>query len=303
MAAKRLWYLTIAAAACLGVAASPILRAEDGDGLNAQEADLLADFLILAVKPEGDDKNYKLVEIGDTKVDAGLLGVVLNAGPLDFLGLGSREPAYDEAAEVAQCHAACEANSECRNVTYVRPNPNQPVGVCHLKRLVVNATFGVMKPVAEPDERAPDAEPPREVVPPPPRLPPITAEYVPLPPRTESTAPPRDITAPQPIIAEAPPQTTIAPPAPVMRERKPLPVWLALGSVAFMFGGAGLYWHSHRRRMLTRLSTRLVSNGLDRHKVSVENPTAPDIALRFVIRQSAAVGAANTRIDLVPAGA
>ena len=90
---------------------------------------------------------------------------------------------------------------------------------------------------------------------------------------------------------------------PVMRERKPLPIWLALGSVAFMFGGAGLYWHSHRRRLLTRLSTRLVSNGLDRHKVSVENPSVPDVGLRFVLRQSAAVGAASTRIDLVPAGA
>jgi hypothetical protein len=301
MAAKRLWYLPIiAVAACLGVAAVPIVRAAcgGGGGMNAQEADLLADFLILAVKPEGDDKNYRLVEIGDTKVDVGLLGVVLNAGPVDFLSLGSREPAYDEAAEVAQCHAACKANSECRDVTYVRPNPNQPVGVCHLKRLIENASFGVMQPVAEPGERAP-----RDVSPPPPRLPPITAEYVPLPPRAESTAPPRDIIVPQPILAEAPPQTTIAPPAPAKRERKPLPVWLALGSVAFMFGGAGLYWHSHRRRILTRLSTRLVSNGLDRHKVSVENPSTPDIGLRFVIRQSAAVGAPNTRIDLVPAGA
>lgn len=305
MAAKRLWYLPIIGiAAFVGVVVSPVVRAAcgGGGGLNAQEAGLLADFLILAVKPEGDDKDYKLVEIGDTKVDAGLLGMVINTLPLDFLGLGSSDRGYDEAAEIAQCHAACRASAECRDVSYSRPNPNQPVGVCHLKRRIETESFGVMQPVAEPGERATRLpEPPREVAPPPPRLPPIVAEYVPLPPRAEPTAPPRDITIPPPVVAEAP-TPEIAQPAPVMRERKPLPIWLALGTVAFMFGGAGVYWHSHRKRILTRLSTRLVSNGLDRHTIGIENPRAPDIGLRFVIRQSAALGAAGTRIDLVPAG-
>jgi hypothetical protein len=70
-----------------------------------------------------------------------------------------------------------------------------------------------------------------------------------------------------------------------------------------MFGGAGVYWHSHRKKILTRISTRLVSNGLDRHSVAIEGPDRPDIGLRFVVRQSAAVGTPTTRIDLVPAGA
>jgi hypothetical protein len=166
--------------------------------------------------------------------------------------------------------------------------------------------------------------PPREEIPPPPRLPPITVEIIPMPPRAIAEAPPRVIYTPPaeikpPPVAAAPPvpapetqptQTASPPPttavatepAPI-RTRKPLPVWLVVASIAFLLGGAGLYRYSHHKRVLTRVTTRLVSNGLDRHTVSVQTTGQPDIGLRFVVRASAAVGAANTNIDLVPAGA
>jgi hypothetical protein len=76
-----------------------------------------------------------------------------------------------------------------------------------------------------------------------------------------------------------------------------------IAAVAFMLGGAGIYWHSHRRNMLKRISTRLVSNGLAQLNVSIENADRPDLSLRFVVRQSANVGNPATRIDLIPAGA
>jgi hypothetical protein len=324
MAAKRICLTAIALAAAL---AGSMARAnQDENGTPAREAEALADFLILAVKPEGDENGYSLVEIGDTKVDNALVGLVAKALPGGFLGLkfGGRD--YDGEAERAQCRAACRANKDCHDVAYVPPSDDQPVGVCHLKRLIeiAVAADAVMAPVVSPDDAEPRTltppiretprKPPREVTPPPPRLPPITAETVPPPPRAEPTAPPRQITLPQPppepvpAIVEVPVLTHADPlppdaAMPPERTRKPLPLWLALGAVAFMFGGAGLYWHSHRRRMLTRLSTRLVSNGLDRHKIAVETSDHPDIGLRFVIRQSAAVGTPSTRIDFVPAGA
>jgi len=91
-------------------------------------------------------------------------------------------------------------------------------------------------------------------------------------------------------------------PPPVERKRQ-LPIWVALAAVAFLFGGAGVHWRSHRQRMLTRLSTRLVSSGLDRQTVAVETSATPDIGLRFVVRSAATVGAPGTHIELVPAGA
>lgn len=449
MAAQRL--CTILAAACLAlIAVWPAAGNNDGDGISAREAELLTDFLILAVKPEGDERDYKLVEIGDTKIDAGLLGVVVNALPLDFLGLGpSRD--YDEAAELAQCRAACAANAQCRNFTYVRPTRAQPVGVCRLQK---PSDFGVMTPVddahdrreppikeparetAEPGETiggatvvidatqpkgrerfadedarlspvtvkftqdvattkvfiraaeqtgerlratvdafdargkriertgatiagygqaiaitgeadriatlkitgpspgalqldgveytrtliAPtpvavaDAKPettkpeaPRETIPPPPKLPPFVAEYFPLPPRATPTAPPTSITPenpapiePPPLVAEppAPPASVVeAPPAEPARKRG-LPLWVALGAIAVMFAGAGLYWRNHRVRTLGRLSTRLVSNGLDRQTITLENVEGADHSLRVVVRTPA-----NANIELIPKGA
>ena len=78
-----------------------------------------------------------------------------------------------------------------------------------------------------------------------------------------------------------------------MRTSKPLPVWLVAASIAFLLGGAGLYRYSHHKRVLTRVTTRLVSNGLDRHTVSVQTTGQPDIGLRFVVPNN------NRRIDTV----
>jgi hypothetical protein len=470
MAATRLWYCVLGIAALLLASiVMPAHGSEDGDGggLSAQEAELLADFLILAVKPEGDDRDYKLIEIGDTKINAGLLGVVVNALPLDFLGLGPEKRDYDEAAEVAQCRAACRANTACRDFVYVRPNANQPVGVCHLKRLTQTG-FGVMTPVVDAKDHSerpirepatadagqpaetiividgndtsgsvryanddarlapvivkftvpvasakifvraavitsdriratvetfdakgksverggtwistgselnfghaiaigkgdsdriatvkittpnpgavlldgleyartlitppvvaevpPKTEPPREIIPPPPRLPPVVAEYFPLPPRAMPTAPPTDITVPRTPI-ETPPETapppeaieTPAPPPPAPpittvaetpapplaaqpARKRGLPLWLALGAIAVMLAGAGTYWRNHRARMMNRLTTRLVSNGLERQSITIETAGDPDHSLRVVVRAPAN---SNARIELIPKG-
>ncbi len=485
MQTKRPWlWPVIGLFAFTGFVVPAVASCGGGGGMNAQEAGLLADFLILAVKPEGDDRDYKLVEIGDTKIDAGLLGVVINTLPLDFLGLGSSERTYDEAAELTQCRSACRANAQCRDFSYVHPSASQPVGVCHLKRVAESASYGVMTPVSGPGEgtvierpirepaptasprttadkivfddseksgrvsyaaddarttpltlkflapisnlkvfiRAADANgqrtwanvealgtkgkrvaqtgtwisaggelnfghgvaiategdriavvkisardgaallvdgiefartliappvhetpettvpvtpPPREAIPTPPRLPPIIAEPMSVPPRVVAeapTAPPRVITTPppplatlpplpeptvaqpepppvEPIATEPTPPPSIAPPVvapPVItpeRPRRGLPIWAVVAAIALVLGGAGTYWHSHRRRMLKRLTTRLVSNGLDRQTVAVQASERPDIGLRFVVRSSAAIGAPGTHIELVPAGA
>src|SRR5262249_32471533 len=92
------------------------------------------------------------------KVDAGLLGVVINTLPLDFLGLSSEERQFDEAAEIAQCRAACGRDSKCRDFTYVRPNGRQPVGVCHLKALADAESFGSMSPVSDERNRGTSTE-------------------------------------------------------------------------------------------------------------------------------------------------
>jgi hypothetical protein len=454
MAAKRLWYLPAASlAACLALAAMPARGNNDNDGLSAREAELLADFLILAIQPEGEEKDYKLVEIGDKKINAGLLGVVINALPLDFLGLGSSRD-YDEAAEVAQCRAACKANARCADFTYVRPSDKQPVGVCHLKE---KTSFGVMTPVVDAPGRserpirdpvpaietaggdtkivfddsdktgrvhyAPDdarvtpvtlkflapianakvfiraaeitgqrtwatvetfdvkgkpiertgawisvgaelnfghavaiggetdriatvkisareagallvdgvefvrtfvapppriekpapaapQEPAREVIPPPPELPPLVAENFPLPPRTTPTAPPTPLVpASPPVVSRQPPPESAAAPTAIVenavpaRSKRGLPLWLAIGAMAVMFGGAGLYWRNHRARSLKRLSTRLVSNGLDRLTIAIGEPDAADMSLRFVVRAHAGLTAPANRIDIIPNGA
>ena len=380
MSHKRPWFRPVVGLAAflafLGSAPAIANCSGGGRGLSATEERLLTDFLILAVKPEGDDKDYKLIEVGKTKIDAGLLGVAINALPFEFLGLklgsGDGDRSYNPAAEAAQCRAACAANEQCRSFAYVPPNARQQLGVCHLKTYA-DASVAVMTPgsgehapgpgttievptrdtapsedppsydanqppgdgatdatidanVAPPQPEAPiPSRPakPREVVPPPPRLPPITVEPFPMPPRAVAEAPPRVIYSPsaqinpppplpvridQPLapVETPPPATAAAEPTPAatpQRTRKPLPVWLAVTAIAFMLGGAGLYRHSHRKRVLARVTTRLVSNGLDRHTVAVQSAAQPDIGLRFVVRASAAVGASNTHIDLIPSGA
>jgi hypothetical protein len=455
MAALRLWYLLGIAALLALIAVVPARGDNDSEGMNARDAEMLADFLILAVKPEGDERDYKLVEIGDTKINAGLLGVVVNTLPLDFLGLGPADRDYNEAAEIAQCRAACRANSECRDVAYVRPSASQPVGVCHLKRL---SNFGVMSPVVEGHERptrepakadgrlvidgeksgritlsgdevratpltlnfpkpaasvtvyiraanfsegrtfaaveafgangkrvaqngawiqagkynfnrgvtiatetdsiatvkivsrdgpsliidgieyartlispipvpepkpATQPEPPREIIPPAPRLPPPVAIYFPMPPRATPTAPPLDITPPPaatepPLVAEAPPLTQPAPEAPPIVAATPparnaaappparkrgLPLWLALGAIALMLTGAGVYTRNHRARIRRRLTTRLVSDGLANRTITIDLADDANHSLRFVVRAAANLNAPATRMELIPKGA
>jgi hypothetical protein len=468
MAASRLWYSLGIASFLALIAFAPAWGSEDSDGMSAREAGLLADFLILAVKPEGDERDYKLVEIGDTKIDAGLLGVVINTLPLDFLGLGPADRDYDEAAEIAQCRAACRANSECRDFAYSRPTSSQPVGVCRLKR---PTTFGVMTPVIEGREHgerparqpAPDdgrltvdgseksgrltlsgndvratpltlkfpspassvtvyiraanfsegrsfaavealgangkrlaqngawiesgkfnvnrgitvavendaiatvkvtsrdhavliidgiqfartlitpvyvpekptretkpetkPEPPREIVPPAPRIGPPVAIFFPMPPRATPTAPPVDITPPtaeipvaeipvaespieQPAVEQPPAPTLETPPpatdvatAPAPVRKRGLPLWLALGAIAAMLAGAGIYHRNHRARMLKRLSTRLVSDGIAERTITIDLADDANHSLRFVVRAAANINAPATRIELTPRGA
>lgn len=453
MAAMRLWYLACIAAFLALVAVAPASGDDESDGMRARDAELLADFMILAVKPEGDERDYKLVEIGDTKINAGLLGVVINTLPSDFLGLGPATRDYNEAAEIAQCRAACRANSACRDFAYVRPSSSQPVGLCRLKR---PTGFGVMSPVVEgherrerptrgpapattgdgkivvdggektgrvtltgedarampltlqfpspaasvtvyvrapnfsegrsfaavvaldargkrlaqngawieagkfnvnrgvtvatesdaiatvkitsregtalivdsiqfgrtliepvtvPERRAPETkpeskpEPPREVIPPAPRIGPPVAIAFPMPPRATPTAPPIDITPPPleteqpqaPAVATPPSVTEIAatPPA----RKRGLPLWLALGAIAAMLAGAGVYYRNHRARLLNRLTTRLVSDGMAGRTITIDMADDANHSLRFVVRTPANLNAPGTRIEFIPKGA
>ncbi|MBP6013641.1 MAG: hypothetical protein KBA31_15550 [Alphaproteobacteria bacterium] len=141
-------------------------------------------------------------------------------------------------------------------------------------------------------------EPPRDIVPPP--FPPA-AELAPVVP-----AEPVIAEASEPVTPPLPPAQIATParrvPSPAARPRG-LPLWAVIGAIAFMLGGAGVYWKSHQRRMLTRITTRLVSNGMDRHVVAVESTDKPDMSLRFIVRNSAAVAAPETRILAVADGA
>ena len=466
MAAMRLSYLLGIAAFLALIAVVPASGDDESEGMSARDAELLADFLILAVKPEGDERDYKLVEIGDTKINAGLLGVVINTLPLDFLGLGPADRDYNEAAEIAQCRAACRANSECRNFAYVRPSSSQPVGVCHLKRptgfgvmspvvgghergrgeqpvreaapgynageLVVDGNeksgrltlkggairatpltltfpapassvtvfiraanfsegrsfaaveaFGVngkrvgqngawiqagkfninhgvaiateadaiatvkvtsrdgtvlivdgiafartlIAPIYVPEKPVPETKPesPREKIPPAPRLSPPVAISFPMPPRVTPTAPPVDITPPPaavepPLVAEAPPVTQPAveqPPAPTIATPPPatdiaatpparkrgLPLWLALSAIAVMLAGAGIYHRNHRARILKRLTTRLVSDGIANRTITIDLADDANHSLRFIVRAAANLNAPATRIEFIPKGA
>lgn len=422
----------------------------------------LVDFLIFAIQPAGDDASYKLVEVGDSKVDDARFGAALKSLPFDFWGLTGRD--HNEAAELAQCQAACKANTRCRDVTYVRPTESRPLGVCHLKTM---SSFGVMAPVAEPGVERPDAKPSEvaiagrdasghlkldakdphptpvtlrfaapiaaakvfiraaestgqrtwasvegfdtkgklvdragtwisvgemnfghavtlsgetdryavikitsrepgqlivdglefsrtflappakpekpaepavernppqtasppvepaassaaappppqqsEPTPPPPELEPSEILPLPPPPRAVATDAPRDITIPvspperpaAPAV-EAPPAVApaIAPqPTPV---RRGLPIWLALGAIAVMLAGALLYARNYNARTRARLTARIVSNGMDRQTVEIEDTGAPDASLHIVVRDRAAIASPSTRIKLVPHGA
>lgn len=417
MPAKRLWYFLILSFAAL-LAATPQADAQDTQDAKPADAATLVDFQILAIAPVGDETDYKLVPVGETKIDPAQLATVAKARSRGFLNLGIGERDYDGAAELSQCRAACKANTRCHDIAYSRPTKDQPLGVCRLKTAVeAKPAFGVMTPITEaldqtaavtpkttpteataagatiaetpptvtfevpketrptpvtsaaapttadptaqpvvttpirPAEAVPTADiaaiedippppelpavdverfplPPRAVIAeaaateqiPPADLPPITVEPAVMPPRAIATDAPTDITTPPPIEPE--PEMAEAEPAPVAAipevEEQPaaktdveptplpkrgLPWWLALGAVAAMFGGAGAYWRNHRARMLTRLSTRLVSNGLDRQTISIENVEFADLSLRFVVRKGKNAATPPTEVELIPKGA
>lgn len=127
MAATRLWVL-IASAMLAIVAALSLARA-------AGESAPAGDFLVLAIKPEGDARDYRMVPVGESSVDPARYRGVVDSLPSSLFG-GVMVRPHDERAELAQCRTACAMNAKCDNFTYVRPGKDRPVGVCHLRRAV-----------------------------------------------------------------------------------------------------------------------------------------------------------------------
>lgn len=105
-----------------------------------------SDFLVLAIKPEGDVKDYRMVPVGEQAVDHVQYRDVVNSMPRSLFGGVIVRP-HDERAELAQCRTACAANAKCGNFTYVRPGKDRPIGVCHLRRVAEKpADVAVEKP-------------------------------------------------------------------------------------------------------------------------------------------------------------
>ena len=320
------------------------------------DANHLTDFSVLAVKPEGDEKDYSLVPVGEAKVDAAQLKSVLKSLPDGFLGIQLSKRDYDEGAEVEQCQSACNANTECRQFEYVRPTSERPVGLCRLKRTLPVVAEGTMSPVADEAPAKLEAATPvtasapptletpaaTDEAPPPPAITKPMVVAFPLPPRAElkpsapevATPPaespvtnepvppgpamdgPVAIVPPPAPPVELPPVETTSPatvaslpetaetlpppqvhsptaalpnaePLPVQPEpqkHRGLPLWLAIGSIAFMLAGAGVYRNSYQKRMLTRMTTRLVHDGIEGRVVEVEKTDKPDMSLRFIVR-------------------
>lgn len=127
MAARRLWVLI--ASALLAVTAALSLARAAGESAPA------GDFLVLAIKPEGDARDYRMVPVGESSVDPRRYKDVIDSLPSSLFGGVMIRP-HDERAELAQCRTACAMNAKCDNFTYVRPGKDRPVGVCHLRRAV-----------------------------------------------------------------------------------------------------------------------------------------------------------------------
>ncbi len=148
MAAKRLWVL-IASVVLVSLAAPSLARA-------AEDNTTASDFLVLAIKPEGDVKDYRLVPVGETSVDPVQYRDVVKSLPSSLFGGVIIRP-YDERAELAQCRTACAANAKCGNFTYVRPGKDRPIGVCHLRRVFEKpAAVVAAAPVVENAAPAPE---------------------------------------------------------------------------------------------------------------------------------------------------
>lgn len=140
MAAKRLWGL-IGSFVFAVLAALSFAHAAD-------EESPAADFLVLAIKPEGELKDYRMVPIGEEAIDPVQYRDVVKSLPRSLFGGVIVRP-HDERAELAQCRTACAANAKCGNFTYVRPGKERPIGVCHLRRTVEAPVTVAMTPVPE----------------------------------------------------------------------------------------------------------------------------------------------------------
>jgi hypothetical protein len=121
----------------------------------------------------------------------------------------------------------------------------------------------------------------------------------------EAPVTPPVIAEPAEAGAEAP-AAVVAPradePAPaVSLQDEQLPLLAAAGVLAFLVGGVGVYRSNYRARTLKRMSTLLVSDGMDRHTAGVE-AEGPDMSLRFAVRSPAGIGARHTSITIVPDG-
>ena len=151
MAAKRLWGL-IGVCVLAALATLSLARAQD-------ESTQGPDFLVLAIKPEGDLKDFRMVPIGEAAIDPVQYRDVVKSLPRSLFGGVIVRP-HDERAELGQCRTACAANAKCGNFTYVRPGKDRPVGVCHLRRAIEQPQPNTvaMTPVVE------NAAPPPELV-------------------------------------------------------------------------------------------------------------------------------------------
>jgi hypothetical protein len=172
MAARRLWVL-IALAVLTVLAALSLARA-------AEESVPATDFLVLAVKPEGEVKDFRMIPVGESSVDPARYREVVESLPRSLFG-GVMVRPHDERAELAQCRTACAANAKCANFTYVRPGKGRPVGVCHLRRAVEPALVA-----APPAPVASVAAPP--------------APTVTMPPIVESPAPAPEVMVVSPLV-------------------------------------------------------------------------------------------------------
>jgi hypothetical protein len=320
--------------AALLVLALPFAAARAADGDAQTLVDFLT--LAIAPEGEGGQTLVEVgeAEAEQARLDAVIRKLPRGFLGLDLL---NAKRTLDGAAALALCREACRANEICRDITYTAPTDDRAVGLCTLKRARVAENFGRMSPVvdaelatsppaeaelapATPEEqRAEEDIPPPELpaitparlrlppprnralaedVPPPPALPPIEVVDIGLPPRAVPTAPPRDITKPPPAMIAEPATTPVdvvetEPPA----RKRGLPLWLALGAIAVMIGGAAVYRRNYNLRQRARLTTRLVSNGLDRQTVTIEGGE-PAFSLK-VVRVAAN---ANARIELIPKG-
>lgn len=175
MAARRLWVLI--ASALLALAAALSFAQAAGESAPA------SDFLVLAIKPEGEVKDYRMIPVGESSVDPARYRDVVESLPRSLFGGVIVRP-HDERAELAQCRTACAANAKCGNFTYVRPGKGRPVGVCHLRRAVEAAPLATIAPPPAPVATV--AAPP--------------APTVTMPPIVESPAPAPEVMVVSPLV-------------------------------------------------------------------------------------------------------